>query len=224
MFLCVALGGALGALLRYGFQQATSSYQSLSSSNTTSSSSSSTSILVTLSKPFPLSTFVSNLLGCALIPWLTAATASAPHLRALLVTGFTGALTTMSSFVLDTALLLQTERSREEGQPGVAVVDRTAGREWVGVVYWVTTLLGGVGLVCAGRWAVRRTEAPGKAASNARKGGADTGEQVKAEERAEDRAEQSRVEQGASLDVPTIAMAQTALTAHVGPDRQPAYG
>ena len=169
--LCVALGGALGALLRYGFIQACAPYQASSTTVTTSAG----LTVVTLHKPFPLSTFVSNMLGCLLIGLLSvllpALLAQSPRalllVRSLLVTGWLGALTTMSSFALDTAQLWERQASRRQGEPGVLVVQAGDGREWVGVVYWLVTNAGGIGLVGvgrrAGRWIERR---PVRAAAN----------------------------------------------------------
>ena len=161
--LCVALGGALGALLRYGFIRACATYQAASTASTATDG----TTTVTLHKPFPLSTFVSNMLGCLLIgllsillPFLAPSPSALLLWRSLLVTGFLGALTTMSSFVLDTAQLWEHQRSRQQDDAGVEVVQDGDGREWVGALYWLSTNVGGMGLVVIGRriarWVERR--------------------------------------------------------------------
>ena len=104
----------------------------------------------------------------------------------------------MSSFLLDAVQLWQRERSREGGEGGVVVEDHTGGREWVGVVYVLTTLVGGLGLVWMGREGVRRWERKGgrKWAGEGR-GAAGRGAEAEAKEEAE---EQRRVNQGRSVD------------------------
>ena len=107
------------------------------------------------------------MLGCLLIgllsillPAIILSSATLLHVRSLLVTGFLGALTTMSSFVLDTAELWQHQRSRRRQEAGVVVIQAGNGREWLGVVYWLVTNVGGIGLVAmgrvVGRWVERR--------------------------------------------------------------------
>ena len=163
-FLCVALGGALGALLRYGFTEACASYQLAS---TTSLADDGITTIITLHKPFPAATFISNMLGCftiGILSILLPATITNAHTllltRSLFITGFLGALTTMSSFVLDTALLFQHQHSKHSGDENVVVAQEGEGREWVGVVYWLVTNVGGVALVgvgrMIGRWIERR--------------------------------------------------------------------
>jgi len=210
--LCVALGGSLGALLRYGFIQACAHYQASSTTSTAADG----STVVTLHKPFPLSTFISNMLGCLLIGLLStllpALLPAPPHLlhcRSLLVTGFLGALTTMSSFALDTAQLLQHQRSRRQDEAGV-VVQSSGGREWMGVVYWVVTNVGGVGLVVIGRriarWAVRRHASGGKREADVvgpldgQVQGIDATRAVVRDAAAATLKEQAMVEEGASVD------------------------
>lgn len=61
---------------------------------------------------FPLGTLVVNVIGCLLIGVLmegTSRLAHRPDLQAMLVTGFLGAMTTFSTFSLETVILLQKE-------------------------------------------------------------------------------------------------------------------
>lgn len=85
-FLFVALGGALGAVCRYGLS------------------------LVTVKMDFPLMTFITNLLG-AFIIGLIAGTAARKNVSSGLVlflkTGFCGSFTTFSTFSLEAFTLLQ---------------------------------------------------------------------------------------------------------------------
>ena len=211
--LCVALGGALGALLRYGFIQACAPYQT---SSTTSGTADGT-VVVTLHKPFPLSTFVSNILGCLLIgllsillPALLPSSHSLLLWRSLLVTGLLGALTTMSSFVLDSAELWQHQRSRLQGEIGVVVIQAGEGREWVGVLYWLLTNVGGIALVVIGRraarWVERRyvrkakREADVNGVIQDRKQAGDA-ERAVVREAAADHKEQAMVEVGEGIDL-----------------------
>ena len=100
----------------------------------------------------------------------------------------------MSSFMLDLVQLWQHQRSREEGQEGVVVEDDTGGGRgaWMGVLYLLTTLLGGLGLVWLGREGVRWWQRKQEGAVRAAAG-------REAEEEVE---EQQRVEQGGSVDAP----------------------
>ena len=69
---------------------------------------------------FPLGTFVANMVGCLLIGLLTGwflARDTTPEVRLLVMTGFLGALTTFSTFSLESLLLLQGER------PGVGLLN-----------------------------------------------------------------------------------------------------
>jgi CrcB protein len=81
--LCVAAGGALGAISRYavGLWAA-----------------------ARLGQFFPWGTFIVNLSGCALIGLLAVIVGALPdhgYLRPLIVTGFLGALTTFSTFCFE---------------------------------------------------------------------------------------------------------------------------
>jgi len=90
VILAVALGGALGALARFGVAQWSTLHWP---------------------KAFPLPTLIVNLLGCLLIGilyglWLQRPELS-PLLRQTLMIGFLGAFTTFSTFSLDTLRLLE---------------------------------------------------------------------------------------------------------------------
>ncbi|MFK7805544.1 MAG: fluoride efflux transporter CrcB [Anaerolineae bacterium] len=84
--LAIGLGGAIGALLRYGIAIGTSS-------------------LIPLQNGFPLGTFIANMLGSFLMGVLYQSfSQSAGHsepVRLLLTTGLLGALTTFSTFALE---------------------------------------------------------------------------------------------------------------------------
>jgi CrcB protein len=87
--LAVAAGGAAGAVARYAASHA---------------------VAVATRSPFPWGTFAVNAAGCFLIGVLMVGTsrlAHHPHLQALLVTGFLGALTTFSTFSLETVILFE---------------------------------------------------------------------------------------------------------------------
>lgn len=86
----VAIGGALGSVLRY--------------------------LVSIVSKrffltEFPLGTWIANTIGCVLIgilaAWLAAETAQNQSLRLVLITGFCGGFTTFSTFSLETIQLIR---------------------------------------------------------------------------------------------------------------------
>lgn len=87
----VALGGAMGALMRYGLS------------------------LYVASSALPafVATLGVNIAGCALMgicaAWLQAAPAAASY-RPFIMVGFLGALTTFSSFAYDSATLLEAQK------------------------------------------------------------------------------------------------------------------
>ena len=91
-FLAVALGGAVGAMLRYG-------------------------VAVVLQRwvegPAPIATWTVNLLGCLLIgflvPFLKTSNASL-SVQLFVLTGFLGSLTTFSTFSMESMLLWQSGR------------------------------------------------------------------------------------------------------------------
>lgn len=97
--LLVAIGGALGALLRYG-----------------------ASVWITRlwGHPLPLATWTVNLVGCFLIGFLVPMLGKAgmgETMRYLLVIGFLGSLTTFSTFSLETVALW------EAGHGGLALLN-----------------------------------------------------------------------------------------------------
>lgn len=82
----IGIGGAIGALLRYGIAIATSSF-------------------ITLENDFPLGTFIANMIGAFLMGLLYQTfNQSAGHsepFQLFLTTGMLGALTTFSTFALE---------------------------------------------------------------------------------------------------------------------------
>ncbi len=86
IILSVALGGSIGAVLRFII-----------------------SFYVNKFSSFPLGTLSVNILGSFIIGFLFLyfEQSIAPHLKAMLMTGLLGALTTFSTFSLETILLLQ---------------------------------------------------------------------------------------------------------------------
>lgn len=89
-YLAVALGGAVGACLRYGVNEIA---------------------LNVLGKSFPFATLLVNILGSFVLGLLyglfSAGVLAASPWRALIAIGLIGAFTTFSTFSLDTVLLLQ---------------------------------------------------------------------------------------------------------------------
>jgi fluoride exporter len=74
--LAVAIGGALGAVARYGADQAISTHST-----------------------FPWSTFLVNVAGCCLIGWFSESLADSPDwLRTGMIVGLVGGFTTFSTF------------------------------------------------------------------------------------------------------------------------------
>ena len=87
--LSAAAGGAIGAVLRYAISHA---------------------VAVSARTPFPLGTFVVNAVGCFVLGFLMAGPTRLvrhPQLEVMLVTGLLGALTTFSTFSLETIILIQ---------------------------------------------------------------------------------------------------------------------
>ena len=94
-FLVVGLGGAVGAMSRFGLTQATLRY----------------------SASWPVGTLASNLLGCFImgglvellsrISWLGEGGVITDHNRLLFGVGFCGAFTTLSSFILEMSTMMQ---------------------------------------------------------------------------------------------------------------------
>jgi fluoride exporter len=89
-YLVVAVGGALGAMLRYYLGG---------------------SLLSRLAAPFPTATFIINVTGSFILGFfLTLATervSLSPHLRLAVAVGFVGAYTTFSTFEYETARLVE---------------------------------------------------------------------------------------------------------------------
>jgi CrcB protein len=85
--LIVAVGGAAGSVLRYGFQKA-------------------------LNTQFPAGTLCVNIAGCFLIGWLWAISLKGlnDEMRLLLMTGFCGGFTTFSAFTLESVQLMMNGR------------------------------------------------------------------------------------------------------------------
>lgn len=86
-FLLVALGGSVGAALRFGVYQ-----------------------LADASR-FPWPTLTANLVGCALIGAMAPSLLERPAAWLFVATGVLGGFTTFSSFSLDALTLLQTGRT-----------------------------------------------------------------------------------------------------------------
>lgn len=81
--LCVAAGGAMGAVLRYA------------------------AVRIFDGSPFPWATFAVNIAGCFLATFITARYAGMPQeARLFLIVGFMGALTTMSTFTTESTEML----------------------------------------------------------------------------------------------------------------------
>jgi CrcB protein len=89
----VALGGAVGAVGRYGIAEA----------------------IPWSGQGFPWATFITNVIGClvigALVVWLVEQATAPPWLRPLLVTGVLGGFTTYSTFALELRDLLAADQS-----------------------------------------------------------------------------------------------------------------
>lgn len=89
-WLLVALGGALGALARFGVNQM---------------------VMAVLDKPLVWATLMVNVVGCFAMGLAYTWLQSRPELNAtvkpLLMVGFLGALTTWSTFSMETVLMLQ---------------------------------------------------------------------------------------------------------------------
>ncbi len=236
VFVLVVLGGATGAMARYGFIEATLSDESTSSSSYSTPSSSSVLLTVTALKPFPYGTFISNMVGCTLIgffqsliglPYFSAWQSAVTYLRALIITGFIGALTTMSSYALDTVQLFQRSKKTvddggiinenvtfvengqyREGKVTDVKIIQDNGGQWLGVIYIIASNAGGVSLVflalrllLTSRHVLRLLKAPAESPQETRKD--------KSEEKTEEKAEElemstsaAKVEHGETVDVP----------------------
>lgn len=98
MWLYIAIGGALGAVSRYGVTLGAARLGATS---------------------FPYATLTVNVVGSFLIglfvAWLGGRTEINPALRPLIQVGFLGALTTFSTFSLDALILLEQGRLTQAG-------------------------------------------------------------------------------------------------------------
>lgn len=90
IYTCVAFGGAVGACLRYFLTNHTH---------------------VLLGKDFPYGTLIVNVIGSffigALYTWVNQQLDMQEHVRAFVIVGILGSLTTFSTFSLDTITLVQ---------------------------------------------------------------------------------------------------------------------
>lgn len=124
VWLGIAIGGGLGALARYGVGLLAARWWGTA---------------------FPWGTLAVNLVGCFLLGLLMESEARSPHvsaeMRLVLGTGFLGALTTFSTFGVDTF------RAVEAGNAGAAVMN-------VGLNFIPGLLLVYLGVLCARQWAV----------------------------------------------------------------------
>ncbi|MCQ2084711.1 MAG: fluoride efflux transporter CrcB [archaeon] len=106
----VALGGAIGAILRFSVGQVVDSSQ------------------------FPWATFIVNIIGAFLLALLTFALPGiAPEAKLFLFTGLFGAFTTMSTFTLDTTKLFFDGEMMKAGinillNAGLCIIGAIAGR------------------------------------------------------------------------------------------------
>ncbi len=87
--IAVAIGGAVGSMLRHGVNHAAARWIGLA---------------------FPWGTFIENIVGCTLMgaaaTWFGQKAGLSPEWRALAATGLLGGFTTFSAFTLDFAQLL----------------------------------------------------------------------------------------------------------------------
>jgi len=120
LYLYVAVGGAVGALARYGVAVWTARFAG---------------------PPFPWATLLINLAGCAFLGWLMAylpLRGDSPEARALLAVGFCGSFTTFSTFGYELVLMMQ------RGTPGGALA-YALGSVLLGVLgTWVGMWAGGL--------------------------------------------------------------------------------
>jgi CrcB protein len=118
-WLAVMIGGAFGALARYGVGRA---------------------VVRLAGEPVPWATWAANLTGCLLIGVAVTAlqrAEAADTARLLVVTGFLGAFTTFSTFSLDTLRLWTA------GQPGLALLN-AGGSVVLGLLFvWLGVRLAG---------------------------------------------------------------------------------
>jgi CrcB protein len=114
--LAVALGGLLGSLVRYKLGGLVLHH--------------------TASWRFPLSTFVVNLLGCALVGVLAGLAEQrhelSPTVRLFLITGFCGGFTTFSAFGFETVYLMRRHELAWAGANIVVSVAAGVAAVWLG--------------------------------------------------------------------------------------------
>lgn len=112
-FIAVALGGALGAVIRYSAYLLTTRYYD---------------------GPAPIATWTVNLIGCLLIGFMAPAVQHpglSPNTKLLLLVGFLGSFTTFSTFSLETVVLW------ENGRLGLVLIN-TVGSVIAGIVLvWI---------------------------------------------------------------------------------------
>ncbi len=149
------------------------------------------------------------------------------YLRALIITGFIGSLTTMSSYALDTVQLFQHSKKTvddgsiinanvtfiengqyKQGEVTDIQINQDNGGQWLGVVYVIATNTGGLILVFLAlhllltlRHALRRLEAPIESSQEVRKEEREEKTEEKAEEQ-EMSTSAAKVEEGETVDVP----------------------
>jgi len=115
IWLAVALGGAIGAVLRFAVSRGAAN---------------------AFGTAFPWGTLIVNALGAFLIgflaAWFMSRFSAGPALRALVVTGVLGALTTFSTFSLETLQLAQTGAFARVGLSIVANLGLSLLLVWIG--------------------------------------------------------------------------------------------
>ncbi len=125
-YLLVALGGALGSVLRHGLTE---------------------TVTVRLDGPFPWGTFIVNLTGCIAIGFLAVASGPGARLfpsheaRLFLLTGLCGGYTTFSAFSLQTFALLRAGDATRAGAYITGSVVLCVVGTWLG--YLLGTTLAG---------------------------------------------------------------------------------
>ena len=115
--LAVAIGGAVGALARYGV---------------------STAMVAAFGPRFPLGTLIVNVAGSFAMGWLFALFTGrmdiSPELRLLVTTGLLGAFTTFSTFSMETLALLQDGRWLAGAANVLLSVALCLGAAWLGTL------------------------------------------------------------------------------------------
>jgi len=116
--LAIATGGALGSILRFWI---------------------SSGLQVSLGRSFPFGTLAVNVLGSLFIGFLFVVISNhnelSPHWRSLLVIGFLGALTTFSSFSLETLNLIQKMELFKAGLNVLLNVSVCIVATWIGMSF-----------------------------------------------------------------------------------------